>query len=211
MERPEETDSYLTLSSSTSTEVKIQGSRFLGFAKPVSSPDEFMQWLTDLKKEHYNATHHCYAYRLGFGGGAFRYSDDGEPSGTAGKRILGSIDRYGLTDTGVIVVRYFGGTKLGVGGLARAYSESADVALDSVPHRKRFIYRRFELRFPYDATSSVHHDIEAYDAEILDRIYSDDVRYQITLRLSLVEPFMRDIAEHTQRTASMIEIVDEQT
>lgn len=198
-------DSYRTIATSKKTEIKIQGSRFLSYAVPVSSGDAFLDFLETLKKEHYNATHHCFAWRIGFDGEDFRYSDDGEPSGTAGKRILGSIDREGLTDTGIVVVRYFGGTKLGVGGLARAYSDSADAVLALCPVEIRYVTEDMTLAFPYDMTSQVHHVIEMHDVEVLDRHYLEDTRYAVRVRLSRKERFMEDLEAYTNR---QIEILD---
>ena len=197
-------DSYRTIATSKKTEIKIQGSRFLSYALPVSSGDAFLDFLETLKKEHYNATHHCFAWRIGFGGEDFRYSDDGEPSGTAGKRILGSIDREGLTDTGIVVVRYFGGTKLGVGGLARAYSDSADAVLGVCRVETRHVTEDLTLAFPYDMTSQVHHVIEMHEVEVLNRRYLEDTRYAVRVRLSKKERFLEDLETFTNRQVDII-------
>lgn len=193
-------DSYRTITAPSRAERKIMGSRFIGYAYPVATPEEFQEHLSGLKTKYYDATHHCYAYRVGFDGSGFRYSDDGEPNGTAGKRILGSIDRFELTNTGIVVIRYFGGTKLGVGGLSRAYSEGADAALEATTHKTMYIKHELKLVFPYDATSSIHHDIETYEAQILDRQYGNDVVYIISIRESHIAPFTREVTEHTNRT-----------
>jgi putative IMPACT (imprinted ancient) family translation regulator len=111
-----EQDFYYTIEKTGSAEFKDRGSRFIALASPVASTDEFKQSLVDIKKLHPKATHHCFAYRLGVDGQTFRVSDDGEPSGTAGRPILGQIDSKGLVNVLVVVVRYFGGTLLGVPG-----------------------------------------------------------------------------------------------
>ncbi len=201
-------DTYHTIAEPADAEIKILGSRFIGYALPVSSTEEFQTLLAALKKEHYSATHHCYAYRLGFDGSEFRFSDDGEPNGTAGKRILGSIDKFGCTNTAVVVVRYFGGTKLGVGGLSHAYSDSADAVLNVANIEERFLRRRYELAFPYDVTSHVHHDIERYNVEVVNRIYTDAVAYEVIIRDSLFEQFSRDVTEHSQRTVLFTRLAD---
>ena len=192
-------DSYRTIAAPEDTEIKILGSRFLSYAVPVQTGDAFLDFLESLKKEHYNATHHCFAWRIGFDGEDFRYSDDGEPSGTAGKRILGSIDREELTDTGIVVVRYFGGTKLGVGGLARAYSDAADAVLAQCRIETRHITEDLSATFPYDMTSQVHHVIEMHDVEVLDRHYLEDTKYDVRVRLSKKMRFIEDLETYTNR------------
>src|SRR5690349_11582622 len=116
---------YNTIERPAVAELKERGSRFIAYAYPVSTVEAVKKQLESLKKEHPKANHHCFAYRLGLDNNVFRVSDDGEPSGTAGKPILGQIDSKQLTDTLIIVVRYFGGTLLGVPGLIHAYKSAA--------------------------------------------------------------------------------------
>ena len=118
-------------------EFKDRGSRFLAYAFPISSADDFKKRLKELKEEHPKAVHHCFAYRVGTDGNNFRSSDDGEPSGSAGRPILGQIDSKELVDVAIIVVRYFGGTLLGVPGLINAYKTAASFALQSTPIIKK--------------------------------------------------------------------------
>ncbi|KAI9435670.1 ribosomal protein S5 domain 2-type protein, partial [Russula earlei] len=110
-------------------EFKDRGSRFIAYAYPIQSADDCKRYLQELKKEHPKAVHHCFAYRLGLDGNSFRVSDDGEPSGTAGKPIMGQIDSKQLANVLIVVVRYFGGTLLGVPGLINAYRSAAAMAL----------------------------------------------------------------------------------
>src|SRR5262245_36782634 len=124
-----EKEFYFTIAQSSFAEFKDRGSRFLAYAYPIQSTEDFKNYLHQLKKEHPKAVHHCFAYRIGIDGNNFRSSDDGEPSGTAGKPILGQIDSKGLTNTAIVVVRYFGGTLLGVPGLINAYKTSSSFAL----------------------------------------------------------------------------------
>jgi uncharacterized YigZ family protein len=194
-------DSYQTIAKREETEIKIVGSRFLSYAIPCPSADSFTTFIDALRKEHYNATHHCFAWRIGYDGSEFRYSDDGEPSGTAGKRILGSIDRHGVTDVGIVVVRYFGGTKLGVGGLARAYTDAADAVLSICTIEQRFHTALLALTFPYDITSQVHHAIDMHGVEVLEREYLEQSRYTVRVRRSLVPVFIDDLATFTDRQA----------
>src|SRR3982751_2639344 len=124
-----EKDFYNTITQSSTAEFKDRGSKFIAYAFPVGTADDFKKQLQLLKKEHPKAAHHCFAYRIGSDGNNFRISDDGEPSGTAGRPILGQIDSKGLTNVLVIVVRYFGGTLLGVPGLIKAYKTATAIAL----------------------------------------------------------------------------------
>ena len=118
-------EKYFTIDKSVESIYKEKGSKFLSFLYPVSSVDEVKEYLTQLKKKYYDATHHCYAYIIGYDKETFRMNDDGEPSSTAGKPIYGQLQSNDLTNVLLVVVRYFGGTKLGVSGLIKAYKESS--------------------------------------------------------------------------------------
>jgi len=148
-------DAYLTIEKTAFAEFKERGSKFIAFAYPIQTVDEFKVHLQLLKKEHPKAVHHCFAYRLGLDGNNFRVSDDGEPSGTAGRPILGQIDSKVLTDTAVIVVRYFGGTLLGVPGLINAYKTATIMALQLVPTVEKAIEIVYELQFDYTRLNEV--------------------------------------------------------
>ena len=124
---------YQSIEKPAIAEYKDRGSKFIAYAFPVNSVNEFKEKLAAIKKEHPKATHHCFGYRLGLDGNNFRVSDDGEPSGTAGRPILGQIDSKKLTNVLIIVVRYFGGTLLGVPGLINAYKTAAALALQVTP------------------------------------------------------------------------------
>lgn len=157
---------YDTIDRTANTQFIDRGSRFIAYAAPVASVDAFRQFVSGIKKEHPKAVHHCFAYRLGTDGNLFRSSDDGEPSGTAGKPILGQIDSRGLTDTAVIVVRYFGGTLLGVPGLIHAYKTSASLVLQLVPVVRRDVVRRYGLQFDYTALDEVLAILKSYNCII---------------------------------------------
>lgn len=146
---------YNTISAPGSAEYKDRGSRFLAYASPVTDPAGCRAGLAEMKKMHPKATHHCFAYRLGTDGTLFRSSDAGEPAGSAGKPILGQIDRLAATDVLVVVVRYFGGTLLGIGGLVNAYKTAAALALQMTPLVTRQIERRYRIGFGYSAMDSV--------------------------------------------------------
>lgn len=179
------TDSYRTLARPASAEPpKTKGSRFIGEAFPVRSEEEAMARLEAVRKREHAATHWCWAYRLGVEGEAFRYSDDGEPSGSAGAPILRQIEARDLTNTLVVVTRYYGGTKLGTGGLVRAYGEAAALALDAAPVAERIVRVPVRLRFAYDDTSPAMHTIGRFDAEIAEQHYAEDTELVVRVRRS---------------------------
>jgi uncharacterized YigZ family protein len=146
---------FQTIEKTAFAEYKDRGSKFIAYTFPVKSLEECKQNLLQLKKEHPKAVHHCFAYRLGWDGNLFRASDDGEPSGTAGKPILGQIDSKQLTDCMVIVVRYFGGTLLGVPGLIQAYKSATAMALQLVPVVQKPIEVMYALHFDYSLMNEV--------------------------------------------------------
>jgi uncharacterized YigZ family protein len=150
-----EMDVYCTIDKTVNAEFKDRGSRFLAYAIPVQSIEEFKRKLDGIKKEHPKANHHCFAYRLGLDQYNFRVSDDGEPSGTAGKPILGQIDSRQLTNVLVIVVRYFGGTLLGVPGLINAYKMATAMALQVTPVIQKPIEVTYVLQFDYTQVNDV--------------------------------------------------------
>lgn len=146
---------YYTIEKPSLAEFKDRGSKFLAYAFPIQTVDDFKKRLKELKEEHLKAAHHCFAYRVGTDGNNFRSGDDGEPSGSAGKPILGQIDSKGLTNIAVVVVRYFGGTLLGVPGLINAYKTSASLALQLTPIVQKPILVLYELQFDYTLMNEV--------------------------------------------------------
>ena len=146
---------YCTVDKPSVTEFKDRGSKFIAYVYPISTADDFKQNLQALKKEHPKAVHHCFAYRIGTDGNNFRVSDDGEPSGSAGKPILGQIDSKEVTNVAVIVVRYFGGSLLGVPGLINAYKTATSLALQVVPIVQKQIEINYQLQFDYTRMNDV--------------------------------------------------------
>lgn len=142
-------DTYLTITTSAEGLYKDKGSKFIAYAFPVSSEHQIKQHLSDLRKEHFNARHHCYAFRLGADKMAYRANDDGEPKYSAGKPILGQIQSNDLTNILIVVVRYFGGTLLGVSGLITAYKLAAANALENAIIVEKKVMERYELTFDY--------------------------------------------------------------
>lgn len=160
-------DYYYTITKPSVAEFKDRGSRFIAYAFPIASADDFKERLAAIKKEHPKATHHCFAYRIGWDKNNFRVSDDGEPSGSAGRPILGQIDSKELADVLVIVVRYFGGTLLGVPGLINAYKTAASLALQVTPVTRKPVLINFKLQFDYTRMNEVMRIIKQFGCVIL--------------------------------------------
>ena len=146
---------FNTIEQEAQAEYKDRGSKFIAYAYPLKSPDEFKKYLHSLKKEHPKAVHHCFAYRIGRDGNQFRVSDDGEPAGTAGKPILGQIDSKAITNICIIVVRYFGGTLLGVPGLINAYKMAALLVLQVVPIVQKPVLVNYSIHFDYTQMNDI--------------------------------------------------------
>ena len=160
-------ESYNTIGQASTAEFRDKGSKFIANAFPVSSVDDFKKSLENIRKLHAKATHHCFAYRIGTDKNLFRVSDDGEPSGTAGKPILGQIDSKELTDTLIVVSRYFGGTLLGVPGLINAYKMAASMALQVTPVLRKDIETIYKLHFDYTRMNEVMRIVKHRSARIV--------------------------------------------
>ncbi len=146
---------YKTIEQSAVAEFKDRGSKFTAYAYPIETVDDFKKHLQYLKKEHPKAVHHCFAYRIGTDGNNFRVSDDGEPSGTAGKPILGQIDSREVTNIAIIVVRYFGGSLLGVPGLINAYKTVSSLVLQVTPVVPKQIEVKYLIHFDYTQVNDI--------------------------------------------------------
>jgi uncharacterized YigZ family protein len=157
---------YNTIEKPSFAEFKDRGSKFLAYAFSILSADDFKKYLQQLKKEHPKAVHHCFAYRIGLDGNNFRVSDDGEPSGTAGKPILGQIDSKELTNVLVVVVRYFGGTLLGVPGLINAYKTATSLALQLTPIVQKQVQIDYRLQFDYTRMNDVMMIVRQFGCEV---------------------------------------------
>ncbi len=164
-------DSFLTIANQSEGLYKEKGSKFIAIAFPVESVDAVKERLEELRKEYYDARHHCYAYVLGHAGDETRANDDGEPNHSAGDPILGQIKSRELTNTLVVVIRYFGGTKLGVSGLIHAYKTAAAEALDANKILKKDITEHITLRFPYDEMNEVMKLVKDLDLKIKGQDY----------------------------------------
>lgn len=183
----QEKDTYHTIAAESFGEFKDRGSKFLAYAFPVESKPEIEEAQEKVRKMHPKARHHCYAYRLGLDGNNFRANDDGEPSGTAGRPILGQLDSAGVTNTLVIVVRYFGGTLLGASGLINAYKNSAAEALAAAAIIEKIVEEKYTLSFDYAHMSKVMNAVSKEPFRIVEQRFTESAELDIALRRTLVD------------------------
>jgi len=187
-------DFYYTLKGQASTEIKIKGSRFISVVQPVITEEAAESLIHLLRKKHYDATHNCTAFRLGRGEPYnFRYNDDGEPSGTAGRPIFEAITARSLTNVVCIVTRYYGGTKLGTGGLARAYGGAAGEAFDKAGRIEKLITADLRINFNYDLTGVIMNRLSRFEAKIIETIYSDNTELIIQIRCSKLAVLQKEL------------------
>ncbi len=158
---------YNTIEQTGNAAYTDRGSKFTAYVFPLADVDDFKEKLAAIKKEHPKATHHCFAYRLGLEGNSYRVSDDGEPSGTAGKPILGQIDSKHLTNVLIIVVRYFGGSLLGIPGLINAYKSTAALALQVTQITQKPVLINYRLQFDYTQMNDVMRIVKQFDCKVI--------------------------------------------
>ena len=182
-------DTYESIASPSTGIYKDNGSKFLAFAFPVETEEEAKEHIAALRKEYFDARHHCYAYRIGHQGETWRANDDGEPSSTAGRPILGQLLSEGLSDTLVVVVRYFGGVKLGVPGLIKAYRTATADALASAGRVTRTASEIYEVTFGYEDQGRAMKIIKDMALPILSQQFDSTCRVTVRVRLSLVSGF----------------------
>lgn len=190
-----EKDTYLTLQAPAEGFYKEKGSKFTAFAYPVEDEAQIKQQIELLKKKYFDARHHCYAYILGPQGESFRANDDGEPGHSAGDPILGQIRSANLTNTLIVVVRYFGGTKLGVSGLIQAYKTAAAEAIDQASIIEKHITTTFSLKFSYPHLNWVMKLVKDYDLEIIEQQMALDCAFTLGVRLSLADTIKTKLKE----------------
>ena len=177
-------DSFLTISAPAEAIYKEKSSKFLTYAYPVHSEEEIRELLDTLRKRYYDATHHCYAWRLGPHGEQFRSNDDGEPSGTAGKPILGQLLSNSLTNCLIVVIRYFGGTKLGVPGLIAAYKDAAAEAIATAKIIERTVDHRIVVDFPYIVMNDIMRAIKEEQPAIHRQDFDNLCTFELAIRAS---------------------------
>jgi uncharacterized YigZ family protein len=191
-----EEDEFLTIKAKQTAEIKVKGSRFIGTAHPVTTLDETSNYIQQLSNQFYDASHNCYAFQVGqFSSVIARYSDAGEPAGTAGIPILNVLKGKNLTDILIVVTRYFGGTKLGRGGLIRAYSDCATTVLDRCSIIKKYIYKTVNVTFEYDLTGAVMRVIDSNSAIIANSKYDRQTRLTLSIRKGNFESIKSKLIE----------------
>jgi uncharacterized YigZ family protein len=201
-------DSYQTIAKHVSVETKVKGSRFIGEALQVESVEFAQSKLDEIRKREHSATHHCFAYQIGLGSNVeFRYSDDGEPNGTAGKPIYDCLAGKKLTNTLLVVTRYFGGTKLGTGGLARAYSDCAKQTLKNAKIKTVYLTNSLELKFDFKFYDVIQRLLNKYGASQKESEFSQQVHLLVLIRKSRTDDFVKEL---TNLTAGQTEIGNEQ-
>jgi uncharacterized YigZ family protein len=185
-------DHYRTIAARAESRLKVERSEFLGIAFPVASEEAFMSELVKIEKQHFDATHHCWAFRLRE---RARSSDAGEPSGTAGKPILNAIEFADFHEVGVVVVRWYGGIKLGTGGLSRAYRESATETLRAAKPLDRYVYQRFEVTVPFDALGSIYRLVDPPHVVLAEERFGETNVFAFDVRTSRADEFAKALTE----------------
>ncbi len=192
-----EVDSYKTVITPSEGELKVSKSKFISQIYPVTNSEEVNNTLTSARKKYYDAAHHPYAYRLGLDTNNFRYSDDGEPSGSAGKPIIEVIDKFELTDVLLVVTRYYGGVKLGVGGLRRAIFEASELAVQNAEIITKQITEDFNIEFDYKYIGAIMNFLEKEGIIILNNTSDDKVKLECSVIVSKIERFKDELEKLT--------------
>jgi uncharacterized YigZ family protein len=188
-------DTYKTIQKPSEGLYKEKGSKFIAYAYPVTHEEEIKDLISTLKKEFYDARHHCYAYRLGADHTNFRANDDGEPSSTAGKPILGQIQSNELTNILIVVIRYFGGTKLGVSGLIQAYKSAAADAILNANIVEKTINDIYDINFDYLAMNDVMKIIKEDQPEQLDQDFNLNCKITLSIRQKDVDRILEKLSK----------------
>jgi len=196
-------DFYLTIEEQVRTELKVRNSKFITTATPSSTKEKAKEILGTIRTEFFDASHNCFAYRIGNQGLDFRASDDGEPKGSAGKPILFAIQKYDLSDLIVVVTRYFGGTKLGVGGLARAYSDATEAVLQLCKQKKVHITKPVKIFCTYEDLNIIKNILSEF-AVSFKETYLDAIQIIAEIPISKIEFFNKRIAESTNGRAGTL-------
>jgi uncharacterized YigZ family protein len=202
---------YLTISGAQTEIIKVKGSRFIAKACPVSGRIEAHRVIKEVRQKYYDATHNCYAYRIVTSQGDHsRFSDDGEPSGTAGKPILQAIESRNLVNVLVQVTRYFGGVKLGTGGLARAYGDAARCVLDQCEMVAHYLQTTYKLTYHYDLSNAVARAIERYQVQVVSSVYDTGISQMVNVRQHLADEFYDAITDATGGKIQLEKVADEE-
>lgn len=194
-------DEYLTIKNLAQSKLKIKGSIFIASALSVSSEKEAREWIKKISKETFDATHHCFAYKIRIdrspAKGGIKYSDAGEPRGTAGSPILSAIESERLSNVLVVVTRYFGGTKLGTGGLSRAYRQSAQTVLKDCEKIRKFVTATLSFQFHISQIGRVKQVLSRFDCRILEKSFEEDVTIKAEVRKGNLDRLKKELLEST--------------
>jgi len=188
-------DTYFSIAQTVTSEFKDRGSRFIAGLFPVRDSNAFQLQLDDLRSGHHKANHHCFAFRLRDENN-FRYFDDGEPSGTAGKPIFNQLESHDLKDIACVVIRYFGGTKLGTSGLINAYRTATKMAIEEAETVQHFITLPLTIRFDYSIMGPLMDAVKLLDAEIAEKRFGLEPEMDLNIRASLYDDFKKSILSH---------------
>lgn len=200
------TDSYRTIEKPIKDIIfKELGSKFINYAYPIENEDDIKTYMEQLYELHPDANHHCYAYILGIDGKNYRANDDGEPSGSAGLPIYNQILSAEITNILIVSVRYFGGTKLGIPGLVKAYKYAAQVVLEEANIVERFISKRIKMVFNYDQQGIVERNVDRMDGEIKDKNFTDKCMFTVSVRESKLNEFIAMFDEYYQMEIKIID------
>lgn len=175
--------------------LKEKGSKFIGFAFPVNCDSEVKKALENLRNLHPKATHHCYAFRLGMEGENYRANDDGEPSGTAGLPIFNQLLAHGITNVLLVVIRYYGGTKLGAAGLIKAYKESAKLTLDDAEIITKELDSKLEVHFSFEKQNQIFTLLNKFNAKILDFVADENCTISASIKTAIKENISEQLSE----------------
>ena len=198
-------DIFLQIKEPVRTELKVKGSRFIASARRVNTEEEAQAAIAEIKKEFHDATHNCYAWKVGHGKKMkYRYNDDGEPNNTAGLPILKTIDNRRLSNILVVVTRYFGGVKLGTGGLIRAYSKATMDALREADIEKGFLSETLEFKTSFEFVNLVHSLIANHKATLKDSSYAEEVTFIVEVRASKAKEFKTKLKDGTNGQVEFI-------
>lgn len=197
------TETYNTIIKAGQGETVIKKSRFIGYAAPAASEEEAYAFVEKIRKQHYDARHNCFAFAIGSENTLFRFSDDGEPQGTAGKPILEVINGQAVVDICIVVTRYFGGTLLGTGGLVRAYTEAARLAVDAAGIHTMRLMKEVDITTNYNDSGKVQYLLANSDALVCDTEYTEAVRFHVLIPAEVYGYLKKQITEATSARAAL--------
>ena len=195
-------DDYLVPAKRFESEIKVKGSRFICTVVPSPAKEDAEKHYAELTKRYHDATHNCFAWRID--DLLWRYSDDGEPSGTAGKPILNAIDRKNIKEILCVVTRYFGGTKLGTGGLIRAYGDAAAAALEKIPLKIKTHWQKINIEYDYSLENIIRRALQEFEGKVVQSDYRESVNMQVALPQSRAEKFKSELTELTHSGCTIL-------